>query len=405
MTFGLLRKLLFIFCVAILSALFGAVFNHGLRYVIEAQDQARWLTLLLPCVLYVTFWSEHKVSQADFPNQTFPDDAKTKKSILTGFLTVPLTWLSHLGGASVGREGVAVQLGRSVSALMHRLLLFKNERMTELFVARCGAAAGFAAVFGAPCSAVVFSFEALSAKSLSVQENNSIHSEQLISLFFVCGCSFLSNFFAERVFGVSHTSLTAQKVDFSCDVILFLTTLAFVFLLVARVHTHLSQFLQEKRKSLMSYNKHLILVLSLCFAVLLCAPQAQQFKSLGSNFIEGFFTNGGDYLHIGYLDWFWKLILTLISVALGFKGGEVTPLLAVGSLLSFSLSSLLPWMNQIIAVAGYSGLFAAILRVPVAGAVLAIELFGANGWSGAVVCLMLLLMMNLSNFLLKRRFI
>ena len=62
-------------------------------------------------------------------------------------------------------------------------------------------------------------------------------------------------------------------------------------------------------------------------------------------------------------------------------------------------------MNQIIAVAGYSGLFAAILRVPVAGAVLAIELFGANGWSGAVVCLMLLLMMNLSNFLLKRRLI
>jgi H+/Cl- antiporter ClcA len=267
---------------------------------------------------------------------------------------------------------------------------------------RCGAAAGFAAVFGTPFSAVVFAFEALSQKSFKDSSCELTKFKTFGNIFFVAGCSFLAHVFAKNIFGVSHSTLSAKNPDVSIHLIFFLCMLSVFFIILSKIHKLIIGFMREKMELLMSKSKFSVFVLSFLFGLVLCVPQLQLYKNLGLNFVDHFFGDGANYLQIGYLDWLSKWTLTLVSVVFGYKGGEVTPLLAIGSLLSFSLSSAFPWMTQSIAVAGYSGMFAAVFRVPIVGAVLAIESFGLRGWSGAVVCLFLLIFMRLSNFYLHR---
>ena len=56
-------------------------------------------------------------------------------------MVIVSTWLTHLCGGSAGREGVAVQLGATVSHWFSRLLQFPNKSRNFMLT---GMAAGFA---------------------------------------------------------------------------------------------------------------------------------------------------------------------------------------------------------------------------------------------------------------------
>ncbi len=70
------------------------------------------------------------------------------------------TWGTHLFGGSAGREGVAVQIGATVSHWIGRRLPFRNPGNTFLLI---GMAAGFAGLFRTPLAATVFAIEVLVA--------------------------------------------------------------------------------------------------------------------------------------------------------------------------------------------------------------------------------------------------
>ena len=76
------------------------------------------------------------------------------------------TLLSHLGGASVGREGTALQMGGALADQFSRwIALDTSERRTLL---PCGVSAGFAAVFGTPFAAAVFALEFVRVRSWAI---------------------------------------------------------------------------------------------------------------------------------------------------------------------------------------------------------------------------------------------
>ena len=70
------------------------------------------------------------------------------------------TWATHLFGGSAGREGVAVQIGATVSHWIGRRLPFREPGNTFLLI---GMAAGFAGLFRTPLAATVFAIEVLVA--------------------------------------------------------------------------------------------------------------------------------------------------------------------------------------------------------------------------------------------------
>ena len=79
---------------------------------------------------------------------------------VNGKLTVGIfitSAISHLFGASVGREGAALQIGGGIAAFLSRKFGLSKED-TQILV-RVGMAAVFSAVFGTPLAAVLFALE------------------------------------------------------------------------------------------------------------------------------------------------------------------------------------------------------------------------------------------------------
>ena len=77
--------------------------------------------------------------------------------------------------------------------------------------------------------------------------------------------------------------------------------------------------------------------------------------------------------------WFWKMLLTVLTVSSGFKGGEVTPLFYMGASLGNALSRVPGWVaaeGSLLAAAGMVAVFAGASKAPLACAVLGGELFG-----------------------------
>ena len=70
------------------------------------------------------------------------------------------TWATHLFGGSAGREGVAVQIGATVSHWIGQRLPFRDPGNTFLLI---GMAAGFAGLFRTPLAATVFAHMTQSA--------------------------------------------------------------------------------------------------------------------------------------------------------------------------------------------------------------------------------------------------
>ena len=69
----------------------------------------------------------------------------------------------HFFGGSAGREGVAMQIGATVSHYFGKYFRFKNSGVIFMVA---GMAAGFAGLFGTPITAIFFALEVLVAGTL-----------------------------------------------------------------------------------------------------------------------------------------------------------------------------------------------------------------------------------------------
>jgi H+/Cl- antiporter ClcA len=89
----------------------------------------------------------------------------------------------------------------------------------------------------------------------------------------------------------------------------------------------------------------------------------------------------------GTWSWAWKLVFTIVTLASGFKGGEVTPLFFIGATLGHSLALVLGAPVGLFAGLGLIAIFAGATKTPLACTVIGIELFGAyHAVHFALVC-------------------
>jgi H+/Cl- antiporter ClcA len=85
--------------------------------------------------------------------------------------------------------------------------------------------------------------------------------------------------------------------------------------------------------------------------------------------------------HVGGADtfsWFWKLLFTVITLSMGFKGGEVTPLFFIGAALGNTLAIYLGAPIDLLAGLGFIAVFAGATNTPIACTMMGIELFGGD---------------------------
>jgi H+/Cl- antiporter ClcA len=76
--------------------------------------------------------------------------------------------------------------------------------------------------------------------------------------------------------------------------------------------------------------------------------------------------------------WLWKTLFTSVTLASGFKGGEVTPLFFIGAALGNTLAVLLNAPPELFAAIGFVAIFAGATNTPLASTIMGIELFGSQ---------------------------
>jgi hypothetical protein len=76
--------------------------------------------------------------------------------------------------------------------------------------------------------------------------------------------------------------------------------------------------------------------------------------------------------------WWWKLLLTAITLSVGFKGGEVTPLFFIGAALGNVVGGILGAPVDLFAALGFVAVFAGATNTPLACTLMGVELFGPH---------------------------
>ena len=270
------------------------------------------------------------------------------------FLIIPATWLSHLAGASVGREGTAVTMGRVLGEKISSASIFS----------KAGMAAGFASVFGTPLAGALFALE--------VGEVGKINFRHIPACLFA---AFLANYVSLHVYGTKHLTypsifLPSISSAFCAKLVLLGLFLALIALIYKRSE---SIIISAFDKSPVQGPLKGILAGLILFGVL-SIPVFHETIGLGSEFLlRPFDVVAPDFA-------LWKLLATNLSLGLGFKGGEATPLFLIGSHAGTGFSSLLDFPLALAAAIGFVSLYGGLAKTPIAATLLGVELFGPSAW-------------------------
>ncbi len=268
------------------------------------------------------------------------------------------TWLTHLFGGSAGREGVAVQIGATISHQIGKRAPIQHTSHTFVVM---GIAAGFAGLFQTPLAAIFFALEILAIYRPSLL---------LIVATFIASftASTTSSFLGLEKF--SHPISLRWTISLKEIILLILLGLAF------GVIGNLFVFLLKKAKNSCShYLKNLyqrIFLGGLILSVLLMLAHQGRYSGLGTNLIEWSLLAKDIYAY----DWLLKIFFTIFTLAIGFQGGEVTPLFAIGASSGVILANLLGLPIELAAALGYASVFASATNTLIGPIFIGAEVFG-----------------------------
>lgn len=274
------------------------------------------------------------------------------------------TLLSHLGGASVGREGTAVQMGAALAGGIAKLparagAFLRLTRTRRRLLLQAGLAGGFGSVFGTPLAGTLFGLEVVGHGGLATDA------------LLVCLASSLMGDRIVRLLGLRHAVWTAKPLPTGLLPLVGLLAFAFLVAAVAWLYLRASHGLAAWTKARFAWWMRPILG-GVGF-VLLCIWVDPLHLNLGTEWLPRVFIAGS----IPTAAFAVKLFLTAWCLGWGFKGGEVTPLFVSGALLGCAAAPLLGLPGTGLAAVGFVALFATASHTPLAGLLLGVELFGA----------------------------
>ncbi|HFI0452618.1 TPA: chloride channel protein [Streptococcus suis] len=274
-------------------------------------------------------------------------------------LIICTTWLSHLFGASVGREGVAVQLGASLS---HWLQKQGFTHLSKDMITKIGMAAGFAGLFQTPLAASFFAIEVLIVGQYAYT-----------SLPYCLVAAFTAS-------TTSHL-LGLEKFSHATATTSFQFTDSFKWILIAIcfgfVGNLFAWFLAQAKNISTRWfpNPYIkIAIMGIWLSTLLFYFHQGRYAGLGTNLIDVSLAGEQVFAY----DWLLKLLLTCLCLAAGFQGGEVTPLFAIGASAGAVLAGLLGLPTELVAALGYCAVFGTATNTLLAPIFISYEVFGTN---------------------------
>ena len=349
--------------VGVAAGALAAVFGQGLLAIGAVRDAhpGRWLPFL-PLAGAVIAWCYRRWGSRAGRGMGLVIDAAFDEEETIPRRLIPMiflsTWATHLFGGSAGREGVAVQMGAALGRGAGRLLPMQNAKKRLL---KAGMAAGFGGLFRTPFAAALFAVEVTAVGRLDLEALLPVLVASLTA-------SWTSGALELEKFTVELTGLPVLDGPMA----LRLACLGLCFGLVGALFA----IGLGRAKAFLGQRMHTpVARAALVGAVVAVASLAchwGRYSGLGTNLITAAFAGGTVY----WYDWLAKLLFTVVTLAGGFQGGEVTPLFSIGASLGVWLAPLAGVPVPVAAAAGYCAVFGAASRTLLAPALIAGEVFG-----------------------------
>ncbi len=367
-TVRLIEQGLFLLLISALTAAFSTAFLVTLNYFFSLFTENLYFVFILPLLGVMTLWlynqssSRFSTMHLNFEGiRDYRAENAKNLGLVSALVVFCSASLSQLFGASTGREGAAVQYGASLGFAVTNIqrLIFKR-RDYDLLV-RAGIVAGFSSLFGTPLAALIFLGEKFGFKQ------NWHQSLQWAA------ASYLSFYFS-KLLNAPH-SIYPQWPNFSLNSST-LSSLAILLLVIsfcAVLYKKIISSIDDFRLKFKIHSYYFIFFAGIALAAMTWAVRNSKYNGTGALLIQESFATISSWT-----DPFLKIIFTVISIVAGFKGGEVTPLMAIGATLGSFLSPLLELPLVASSAIGCIFLFAVTLRIPLTGAFLMIDLFGTS---------------------------
>jgi H+/Cl- antiporter ClcA len=330
--------------------------------VTHLRGEHTWLIYLLPVggLLSVAIYRLMGLRSNRGTNEIIDavlDNNEVKPAIApTIFLATAIT---HLFGGSAGREGAALQLGGSTASLIGKICRLQQEDRKIIIMS--GMSAVFAGLFGTPLTATLFCMEFESVGTL--------FSPALLPCY-------LAAFTASRISGafgvhaetaeIVTAALTWGNVWKFAILAVLVALLGIVMCNVFHKAEHLAQHTVKNPWLRIAVGGLLVVGMTLLVG-------DHRYNGAGMDMALGAVSGQANWY-----DFMLKMLFTAITLAAGFKGGEIVPTFCVGATFGCVAGALLGLEPGVAAALGLVGLFCCATNSPFASIVLSVEMFGAE---------------------------
>jgi H+/Cl- antiporter ClcA len=364
-----LRLLLFAGIGGALTGLISFAFLRSLDAVTRTRVAHGWLVWLLPVAGLVIGLAYHHlggrarggtpevIEQANTFTQGVP--ARMAPLIFGGSMA------GHLVGASVGREGAALQLAGSVTDSAARLGALSDQDRRILIAASL--AGGWGAVFGVPVTGVVFTLQMTRR-----------HRWQALAPAITSG---FAGMLVVKALGYRVPNRpSVHAPDWTVALPLKLAIAGVVTGAVARLFVALLKVVKVRSAALVPYPP-LRPLLGAAATMALVVLVGRDYLGLSGPLLATSFGAA----HVSWWVPLVKLVFTVVALGTGFVGGEVAPLFVMGATAGAAVAPGLHAPGPLLATTGSAAAFAAAASVALTGVVLTVEQFGWHTLAPALI--------------------
>lgn len=360
------HQILYIFKISIITILLGIILGlaggafylciKGATGVRQAHTAVLFLLPLgaaLITLFYKYFEKESDGGTNRVIEAAYSDSPVSIKMAPAIFIS---TVFSHFCGASVGREGAALQLGGSVGYNIGRAFRLSDEEKRMCVV--LGMSACFSALFGTPMAAAVFALEIAIVGRMDLRW-------LLPSIL----ASYVARFTARAIGAPDMKMKLARSASFTGLNIFAMIVIAAACGIVAWLFVTLLHRCKPGIRN--PYVNAVVLgaiVLGLSFIF-----RGQTYNGAGVELIPQFMEGQAAPWQFAV-----KMLFTLLSVWAGYRGGEIVPSFYIGAALGAALGNLVGLDPALSCAIGMVSLFCGVTNCPIAAFIIGIEIFGAT---------------------------
>ena len=342
--------------------LVGALFHLAVNHATTFRMSHSWLIYLLPLGGFLIAGMYRITKMKGVGTNRIIDSIHEGDGIRV--LLVPVvfiaTVITHLVGGSAGREGAALQIGGGLGNKIGRLLRLDDKDMRV--VTLCGMSAVFAALFGTPLTATIFALEVISVGVL--------YYVALIP----CLVSSIVAFAISLWFKLPPTRFVVSMEPLTALTLLKVAVLAIACAVVSIIFCVALHKTEELAVSKIRHGCTRAVIGGCILIALTLLVGSNAYNGAGEDIIESAINQG----IAPNWAFFWKIVFTVITIACGFRGGEIVPTFFIGATLGCTLGPLLGLPAGFAAAIALVAVFCGNVNCPIASIVLSVELFGSG---------------------------